>query len=75
MFKKIEKLLRRIVWEETQDASRHFHKQGVDRTDDLVQLVLDLHDKKWSYKSDAFLRTLNIDPTPYWDKYRKKGKK
>lgn len=41
---------------------------------EIVQLILDLHDKKWSFDSDRFLRVLNIDPTLYEKKFWK-GKK
>lgn len=42
-----------------------------DRAPELVQLILDLHDNRWSLKSDNFLRELNIDPEKYWKKYGK----
>lgn len=41
---------------------------------EVVQLILDLHNKKWSMDSDKFLRILNIDPTPYEKKYWKDKK-
>ena len=76
MFKKllilIEQKLRTIVWEETQRASRHFENVHHDRTREIVMLILDLHDKKWSIQSDTFLRELNINPEKYWEKYSKK---
>jgi hypothetical protein len=34
-----------------------------DQTGDIVRLMLDLHDGKWSIQSDSFLRTLNIEPS------------
>lgn len=74
MLKRIEQWLRNIVWEETQEASKHFTKLSTDRTDDLVRLILDLNEKNWSFQTDRFLRELNIDPTPYWEKYKAKKK-
>ena len=71
----IEKWLRNIVWEETQRASTHFKQLNKDNTADIVKLILDLHDKKWSLESDSFLRTLNINPDKYWEKYNKATKK
>lgn len=70
----LTKWLRNIVWEETQRASRHFDYPRTDRTAEIVRLILDLHDKKWSFQSDAFLRDLNIDPKKYWIKYNIKRK-
>lgn len=74
MTNRIETLLRRIVWEETQEASTHFAKLSNDRTADIVKLILDLNEKEWSFETDAFLRELNIDPAKYWDKYGVKRK-
>lgn len=70
MFKRIDAWVRNIVWEESQRASTHFKPLSQpDQTAKLVQLILDLHDKKWSHQTDSYLRELNIDPTKYWKKY------
>lgn len=70
MKSRLEDWIRKIITEVVYNELKH-RKHPDNQMGDLVNLMLDLHDKTWSFKSDRFLRVLNIDPKKYWDRYPK----
>ena len=70
MKNRLRNWLSEIVSEQVEMAVKHRRPvSSPNDTADIVRLMLDLHDEKWSFASDAFLRRMNIDPQPYWRKY------